>query len=95
MPNITVVTKGVDRGDPFRMEYAGTLINDIFALYVDTTYSLAVLERVYYDGDEYVTTGGPGSIIFDLPISDASIIDNIRDMSAIELLSKFIRKGDT
>lgn len=86
MPNITVATKGVDRGSPFRIEYAGTLINANHALYVDTTYSLAVLERVYYDGDEYVTTGGPGSVIFDLLVTDANFIDNIRDMSAIDLL---------
>lgn len=87
---ITIVTKGVDAGEPFRVEYAGTLIDDRHALYVDATYSLAVLERVYFDGEEYVTTGGPGSVKFDLPVNNVSFIENIRSMSAIELLKVLI-----
>lgn len=95
MPKITVVTKIADGDDNYRFEYDGTLINDRHALYVDPTYNLVILERVGFDGEEYVTTGGSSSVIFDLPVTDVNIIDNIRDMSAIELLNKLIRREET
>lgn len=95
MPKITVVTKIADGDDNYRIEYDGTLIDDRHALYVDPTYNLVILERVGFDGTEYVTTGGSGSVIFDLPIADVNLIDNIRDMSAMELLNKLIRREET
>jgi hypothetical protein len=87
--SITIVTKGVDVDGPWRIEYAGTLIDEHHAIYVDTEFSLAVLERVSFDGAEYVTTYGESSI-FDLKVGDLSFINNIRDMSAVELLQKLI-----
>lgn len=87
--SITIVTKGVDGDEPFRIEYAGTLIDENHAIYVDPEFKLAVMERVNFDGAEYVTTYGE-PVVFDLPISDVSFIGNIHDMSAIELLQKLI-----
>ncbi|WP_339167162.1 hypothetical protein MKX75_23990 [Paenibacillus sp. FSL R5-0341] len=86
---ITIVTKGVDVDGPWRIEYAGTLIDEHHAIYVDTEFSLAVMERISFDGVEYVTTYGEPSI-FDLKVGDLSFINNIRDMSAVELLQKLI-----
>ncbi|WP_340030096.1 hypothetical protein MHB71_15360 [Paenibacillus sp. FSL H7-0940] len=94
MSNITVVTKVDDFDGPFRIEYAGTLIDDNHAIYIDPDYNIAVMERVDFDGTEYVTSYGEPTI-FDLTVEDLGFIDNIHNMSAIELLSKFIRKGDT
>lgn len=91
---ITIVTKGVDVDGPWRIEYAGTLIDEHHAIYVDTEFSLAVMECVNFDGVEYVTTYGEPAI-FDLTVEDLNFVDNILNMSAIELLTKFIRKGDT
>ncbi|WP_405153148.1 hypothetical protein [Paenibacillus sp. FSL K6-0108] len=93
MSNITVVTKVDDFDGPFRVEYAGTLIDENHAIYIDSDYNIAVMERVNFDGIEYVTSYGEPAI-FDLTVEDLSFIDNIRNMSAIELLTKFIRKGD-
>lgn len=87
--SITIVTKSEDVDGPWRIEYAGTLIDEHHAIYVDTEFNLAVMERVNFDGAEYVTTYGE-PVVFDLPVSDVSFIDNIRDMSAIELLQKLI-----
>ncbi|MCP1186461.1 hypothetical protein [Paenibacillus sp. 1781tsa1] len=86
---ITIVTKGVDVDGPWRIEYAGTLIDEHHAIYVDTEFSLAVMECVNFDGTEYVTTYGEPAI-FDLKVADHSFINSIRDMSAIELLQKLI-----
>lgn len=86
---ITIVTKGVDVDGPWRIEYAGTLIDEHHAIYVDAEFSLAVMEYVNFDGTEYVTTYGEPAI-FDLKVDDLSFINNIRDMSAVELLQKLI-----
>ncbi|MCK6076278.1 hypothetical protein [Paenibacillus silvae] len=94
MSKITVVTKVDDFDGPFHIEYAGTLIDDNHAIYIDPDYNVAVMERVDFDVTEYVTSYGEPTI-FDLTVEDLGFIDNIHNMSAIELLTKFIRKGDT
>jgi hypothetical protein len=91
---ITVITEGADvDGVPFRFEYAGVLVGSTYAFYVDKTHNVAILERVYRRGSEYATTGGYGSIRFEIDVADPSLIDHVAGMSALQLLAKLSETG--
>ncbi|MCM3272972.1 hypothetical protein [Paenibacillus elgii] len=91
MSQITVITECSDFAETYRYEYAGVLVGGSYALYVDTSY--IVLERVRQQDDVYVTTGGPGSVIFDLQVADPSFIKRIGSMSAVDLLTQLITRN--
>ncbi|MNM97416.1 hypothetical protein D3C81_1099200 [compost metagenome] len=90
---ITVV---YEHNDPLggydRLEYPGVLVDPNYAFYIDVEYATVVLERVKRAGnDEYMTTGGPGAVGFDLPVDDVAFFDRITEMSAVELLAALVR----
>ncbi|ODA06729.1 hypothetical protein BK119_10815 [Paenibacillus peoriae] len=91
MQKVTIVTECLDRDELVRYEYDGILVGSSHALYVDPSYNVVLLERVRKSGEEYHTTGGTGSIVLELGVNDVSFIESIREMSAMDLLTKFIR----
>ncbi|MDO3682212.1 hypothetical protein [Paenibacillus ehimensis] len=93
MSQITVITECSDCAETYRYEYAGVLVGESHALYVDAAYSLVVLERVRPQDGVYVTTGGTGSVIFDLQVADPSFIKRIGSMSAVDLLTQLITRN--
>lgn len=91
MSKITVVTELYDRNEELeRYEYPGVLVDDNHAFYIDAEYRTVILERVNSVSGEYLTTGGPGAVGFDLP-DDVTFFDRITEMSAVELLSVLVR----
>ncbi|MEK5181758.1 hypothetical protein [Paenibacillus odorifer] len=92
MSKITVVTELYDRNEELeRYEYPGVLVDDNHAFYIDAEYRTVILERVNSVSGEYLTTGGPGAVGFDLPVDDVTFFDRITEMSAVELLSVLVR----
>lgn len=88
-----VVTEFIDLDGLVRNEYAGVLVDPQYALYVDPAWCLAVMERVRpASNNEYITTGGPHAVVFDLPVADVSFINRLSEMSAVDLLAQFIRR---
>jgi hypothetical protein len=95
MTKITVVTELQDAIEgPVRYEYPGVLVDAAYAFYIDKEYATVVLERVRRTSNgEYLTTGGPGSVGFDLPVDDVTFFDRIMEISAVELLSALVRRS--
>lgn len=92
MSKITVVTELRDTNEELeRYEYPGVLVDTNHAFYIDAEYRTVILERVNYVSGEYLTTGGPGAVGFDLPVDDVTFFDRITEMSAVELLSVLVR----
>ncbi|WP_028560911.1 hypothetical protein [Paenibacillus pinihumi] len=88
---ITVVTAYSDNdGDSVRLEYPGVLIAPERALYVDAKYSLALLEKVVEADGHFYTTGGPGTQLMEVKISDPTFIHRYDELSATEFLSLLI-----
>lgn len=92
---VTVVSECNDEVDGLiRTEYPGVLVDANYAFYVDAEFATVVLERVRRASNgEYLTTGGPGSVGFDLPVDDVTFFDCITEMSAVELLAALVRRS--
>ncbi|WP_342437831.1 hypothetical protein NSS79_34160 [Paenibacillus sp. FSL L8-0436] len=95
MSRITVVNVLNDPLEGFyRSEYPGVLVDANYAFYIDVEYATVVLERVRRASNgEYLTTGGPGAVGFDLPVDNVEFFDRITEMSAVELLSALVRRS--
>lgn len=90
IPTVTVVTEYADTAGLHRNTYAGILVGNHHAFYVDPEYNVAVLERVTRCDTEYVTTGGCGSVILEVSEVSAQLIETVSQMSALELLAALI-----
>ncbi|MEK5418243.1 hypothetical protein [Paenibacillus sp. FSL L8-0708] len=94
MAKITVVTEMHDRNEEVaRYLYPGVLVDANHAFYIDAEYRTVVLERINNVNGEYLTTGGPSAVGFDLPVDSVDFFDRISDMSALELLSALVRRS--
>ncbi|AKG35654.1 hypothetical protein [Paenibacillus durus] len=94
MNKIVVITEihDIEEGT-VRSEYPGVLVDARHAFYIDTEYKTVILERIDRVNGEYRTTGGPGSVGFDLVVDDVAFFDRITEMSAVELLAALVRRN--
>lgn len=97
MSRVTVVTEYNDPNEGYiRDEYPAVLVDANHAFYIDVEYKTVLLERVRLGSDGlYYSTGGPGSVGFDLPVDDVSFFDRITELSAVELLSALVLREIT
>lgn len=88
---ISVVTAHTDTdGTHVQHKSPGVLIAPGRALHIDVEWGIAVLERVTPNGTDYQTTGGAGSVLLEVKITDLTVIERFADLSAAEFLALLI-----